>query len=63
MMGEGIPILVRNPYLPDLNYRTSVPPGTTVRGLKEKLFESYDGHPEVDDQRLIAGGKVSSLSW
>ncbi|KAJ1554019.1 hypothetical protein HK405_006229, partial [Cladochytrium tenue] len=36
----------------------SSPTGVTVGDLKRLLSETYPGHPAVDSQRLIAGGKL-----
>mmetsp|Transcript_9169 Transcript_9169/g.26637 ORF Transcript_9169/g.26637 Transcript_9169/m.26637 type:complete len:434 (+) Transcript_9169:72-1373(+) len=56
--GGHVDLIIKNPCLPDAEYRTSISLAASVRELKEVLQQSHPCRPRVDEQKIIFAGKV-----
>lgn len=57
-MENQINLLLRNPYLPEYEFRIQVSSALTIGQLKQELEARYEGRPPVDAQRLVYAGRV-----
>ncbi|KAG8467543.1 hypothetical protein KFE25_000859 [Diacronema lutheri] len=57
-VGGTVDLIIKNPSLPDAEFRATVPLASSVLELKERLHRSHPCKPLVDEQKIIFAGKV-----